>query len=81
MEDADEQFELWKADFANHMLQAAHAATLCMQYAPEGTEVTKSYLQPSEWLVQHAEEIWPSREAWPELPDNVIPITKAKRRK
>lgn len=75
-EEADRLFEIYKSDFANHLLLAAHAAQRCMELAPDGTEISESYMNPICWLLQHAEEIMPSGEAWPELPDNVIPLSK-----
>ena len=79
--EADIQYELSKSDFANHLLLAAHAALRCMELAPDGTEITQTYLNPSHWLLQHAEEIRPDGSSFPEYANNVIPITKAMRRK
>lgn len=80
-DEADHQFEINKSDFANHLLLAAHAAQRCLELAPDGTEIVQTYLNPIHWLLQHAEDVMPSGELWPELPSNVIPITHAMRRK
>lgn len=79
--EADLQFELSRSDFANHLLLAAHAALRCMELAPDGTEVTESYLNPSHWLLQHAEEIRPDGSSFPEYTDNVVPLSQFMRRK
>ncbi len=75
----EQQFELWKNHATNHMLQAAHALGEAMTYAPEGEEIAP-FMNMVEFLIQEADSLSPSRESWPELPNNVIPITHAMRR-
>jgi hypothetical protein len=63
MDDEDE-YNLWRREYANLLLKAAVCIEQMRLYAPEDAN-PGWYQSRAEWCQQEAEEVWPSEHGWP----------------
>lgn len=62
--DNEEQFDLWRREYANRLMHAAQAVNQMRIYAPDDAN-DEWYASRLGWLVQESEEIWPDENSWP----------------
>jgi hypothetical protein len=62
--DEEEQYDLWRREYANLLLQACQAVEQMRLFAPEDAD-HGWYETRSCWCQQEAEEVWPAEHSWP----------------
>ena len=62
--DEEEQYDLWRREYANLLLKAGHAVEQMRLFAPEDAN-PEWYASRACWCEQEAQEVWPSEHSWP----------------
>jgi hypothetical protein len=62
--DTEEQFDLWRREYANRLLSAMQAVEQMKMFAPDDANMAW-YASLSGWLSQEAGEVWPAEHSWP----------------
>jgi hypothetical protein len=76
--DGEEEYDLWRREYANLLLKAYQAVELMMGVAPEGAN-PEWYHSRMAWCQQEADEVWPAEHSWPKCEAEIYDITtKAK---
>ena len=61
----EEQYDLWRREYANYLLKAYEAAKQMQLHAPEDAN-PEWYESRMLWCQQEANEVWPPEHSWPE---------------
>jgi hypothetical protein len=76
--DGEEEYDLWRREYANLLLKAYQAVSLMRDVAPEGAN-PEWYHSRMAWCQQEADEVWPAEHSWPKESAEIYDITtKAK---
>lgn len=67
--DIEEQFDLWRKEYANRLMNAAQAVEQMRIYAPEEAN-DQWYVSRVGWLTQESEEVWPDENSWPKADES-----------
>lgn len=62
--DDEDQFNMWRREYANKLMSAAQAVNQMKLYAPENAN-DEWYESRVEWLSQESSEVWPDENSWP----------------
>lgn len=74
----EEQYDLWRREYANLLLKACEAAKQMQLHSPDDAN-PEWYESRINWCQQEADEVWPSEHSWPKGGAEIIDIaTKQK---
>jgi hypothetical protein len=62
--DGEEEYDLWRREYANLLLRAYQAVEQMQLAAPEDAN-PEWYYSRMAWCQREADEVWPSEHSWP----------------